>query len=173
MRKIHVIVAVLAVLCLALFLFGSRYGFKMGNIMIAPSGDKKLLEQLSHSFWEDIQFKDFDTAASYHEPEIQKTLDIGYLLERLFMVKPEYLDIRNIEIQEVDIDSSGDRGRVRTKLLLHILNTKKTKEPKCILYWYKKNNKWFMRLESSLRPVEEDEEKKKNRRKKRAIEKIY
>ena len=121
---------------------------------------KKILEELSYSFWEDIQFKDFKAAAAYHELGIRDTIDIPYLLERLFFLKPEHLDIRNIEIQEVHIDSTGSRGRVKTKLLVNVLNTGKVKEPEVILYWYHKNKKWYMRLESSLRDIEKEKDKK-------------
>lgn len=153
MRKIYFIVTFIVLFVVIIVLFGSRYGLKIGNIIISPNKDKKILEQLSFKFWEDVQFKDFKAAASFHEANIQDKVDIPFYLERLFLIKPEQLDIRKIEIEEVDIDTSTQRGRVRTKLMITLLNSNKTKQPEVILYWYKKNNKWFMRLESSLHPL--------------------
>lgn len=154
MRKIHVIILLILLIIGVTLFFGTRYGLRIGNVYIAPGKEKMILEDLSQRFWEDIQFKDFDAASAYHEPEIRKEVDIPYLMERLFLIKPEQLDVRSIEIQEVDIDSTELRGRVRTKLMVRVLNTGQTKHPEVILYWYKKNDSWFMKLESSLRPPE-------------------
>ena len=161
MRKIYIIVGILVLITGVIVMFSSRYGVSIGNITIAPHKDKKILEDLTFSFWEDIQFKDWDTAASYHAEQVKAERDIPYLIERMFQVKPETLDVRNIEVQEVDIDSSGDRGRVRTKLLVKVLNTGKVKQPEAVLYWYKENGQWLLNLESSLRKAEQDKSKPK------------
>ena len=149
MKKFAIILVLILAAC-GLMLFSSRYGVKIGSLSFALDKDKQTLEQRSKAFWEDVQYKDFKSAAKYHEKSKQKKHDIPYLLERLFLVKPEQLDIRSIEVEEVSIDSTRKRGRSRTKLTLKILNANKLKTPKVILYWYKKNQKWYMRLESSL-----------------------
>ena len=164
MRKILVLGVILIIVCLIVFIFGTRFGIKIGNIYIAPSVAKKILEELSYSFWEDIQFKDFERAATYHEPALQALLDIPYLIERLFMIKPEHLDIQRIEILDVDLDADGERGRVRTKLIVKMLLDGKIREPEIILYWYKKEGQWYMRLESSLHQLEEDRSKKQTKK---------
>jgi hypothetical protein len=151
MKKFSII-AILVTLAFALIaLFGSRYGFQAGGLRLSCNQDKHTLEQRTRQFWEDIQFKDFKKAATYHETLVQKKQNIPYLLERLFRVKPEHLDVRSIEVLDVHIDSTGKRGRSRTKLTVKILNAKKLKHPETILYWYKRKGKWYMRLESSLR----------------------
>ena len=43
---------------------GAFYDFGLGL-----GGDTGWLRQTSMSFWEDIQFKDFDRASSYHTPD--------------------------------------------------------------------------------------------------------
>ncbi|MBN2381914.1 hypothetical protein JXQ70_03440 [bacterium] len=163
MRKIYLIVAFLIFITVIIALFSSRYGLKLGNVVIAPVQDKKLLEDMSFRFWEDIQFKDFKRAASYHTADVQAERDIAFFIERLFMVKPEQLDIKTIEITEVDVDSTGERGRTKAKLMVDILNTGKIKEPEAVLYWFKKDGVWKMNLESSLRPLEEDPTKRKKK----------
>lgn len=115
------------------------------------SEDRKILEQMSLSFLEDIKYKDFKSAATYHHPENQKQANIPKLIERLFKVKPELLDIMEYEILETTLDSSKKRGRVKLKAKVNLLNTNKIKNPEMILYYHKKDEKWYMELESSLR----------------------
>ncbi len=69
------------------------------------------LRELSESFLEDIQFKDFHTSASYHHPDERDRVDIGRAIEDLFLLDPELVDILDYRITRTEIDSSGDRGR--------------------------------------------------------------
>ena len=64
-----------------------------------------------------MQFKDFGKAATYHSEEDQESVDIPKLLERLFKIKPEFLDIMKYEITDVDIDKNGIRD-TESKLIL-------------------------------------------------------
>ena len=98
----------------------------------------------------DTQFKDFVKAATYHTPEDQEQVDIPHLIERLFKIKPEFLDIMKYEITDVDIDKSGTRARVKTHSIVKVLNTDKIEEPDIIFYWHKQDGQWYMQLESSL-----------------------
>jgi hypothetical protein len=123
--------------------------------LIGLGGDRGKLRQLSHSFLEDIQFKDFKRAAKYHEPKLRKSVDIPYLLERLFLLKPELLDIMQHEILFSKIDSTNLRGRVKARVKYKNLANGKLQERELMLYYYRKdeNSPWFMRLESSLRRI--------------------
>lgn len=125
-------------------------------------GESGELRRISLSFWEDIQFKDFERAATYHPPELQDQVDIPYLLQRLFVVRPEMLDILEYEVVMVDIDSSGDRARVRTRLKVKELARGKVREKQVMLYFRRDGPEapWTMRLEDSLRQLEADKEKK-------------
>jgi len=103
------------------------------------------------SFMEDIKFKDFKKAATYHSPEDQKTVNIPRLLEDLFKVKPEFLDIMAYSILDTSLDSTKTRGRVKVKAKVHLLNSDEIRNPEVIFYFHKKGGAWFMELESSLR----------------------
>jgi len=122
-------------------------------------GETGKLRRTALDFWEDIQFKDFDSAAGYHAPELQDTVDIPYLLQRLFVVKPEMLDILEYEIVMVDIDRSGDRARVRTRLKVKDLIQGKVREKQVMLYFARddEDSPWHMKLEDSLRRDEAEE----------------
>lgn len=125
-------------------------------------GDAGWLRRTSLSFWEDIQFKDFARAATYHSPDKQAGIDIPYLLERLFGVKPEFLDIMETEIVLADIDSTGLRARVKTRLKIKFLFTGDIKDREIMLYFHRATvgSPWFMELETSLRSLDIEEDKK-------------
>mgnify|MGYP003394462595 CR=1 FL=1 len=124
-------------------------------------GDLGWLRKTSLSFWEDIQFKDFVKAATYHTPENQADIDIPYLLERLFGVKPEFLDIMETEVVLADIDSTQLRARVKTRLKIKLLLNGRIEDREVMLYFHRKSTDapWFMELESSLRALKADEDK--------------
>jgi hypothetical protein len=150
MRKSAIIFLILVLIGIGIYLFASKYGLHFGNVEFSFSKEKNLLQNLTSSFLEDIRFKDFTKAASYHTPEDQKKVNIPNLIERIFQIKPEFLDIMKYEITSVDIDRSGNRARVKTHTTIKVLNTEEMKEPDVIFYWHKENGQWYMKLESSL-----------------------
>lgn len=103
---------------------------------------------------EDVQFKDFVSAASYHAPELIETVDIPFLIQRLFAVKPEALDIMDYEIVFAELDPSGLRARVKAKLLLD----ERIEERELVLYFYRDSpsDPWYMKLEDSFRQLSPD-----------------
>ncbi len=115
------------------------------------SGESAILNGMSMSFLEDIRFKDYENAASYHHPEDREKTDIPKLIEKKFKIKPELLDIMDYRVMETTLDSSGTRARVKMKAKTHMLNTDKIKHAEFILYYYKKDETWYMELESSLK----------------------
>lgn len=125
-------------------------------------GDTAKLRALSRQFIEDIQFKDFNKAASYHAPDERDTVDIPFLLERLFVLKPEQLDIIEHEILLAEVDSTGLRGRTKSRVKAKDLLREKLLDRELMLYFYRANKEapWFMRLESSLRRITGDPDKK-------------
>jgi hypothetical protein len=127
-----------------------KEGFSLFRLF---SEDKKTIERMTLSFMEDIQFKDFDRAASYHHPDDRQKHDIPKLIERLFQIKPELLDIMEYKILESDLDSSGNRGRVKVKTKVHRLNTDDFRDAELMFYYHKKDGNWHMELESSLRKL--------------------
>lgn len=152
MRKVLLIFGVLALVAAVLLLLSSRSGFSLGGVTVASSAESSFIEQRTLDFLEDIRFKDFAQAASYHSVADRKTVDIPHLIERIFQIKPEFLDILRYEILAVELDRSGTRGRVKTRTVVKILNTGEIREPEIIYYWYKDpRDGWVMRLESSLR----------------------
>lgn len=149
MKKVALLFLLLLGLAAGLLLFTSPSGPSLPAPLVG--GDRKLLRERTVDFLEDIQFKDFDKAASYHSTEDRKKVNIGLLIERLFAVKPELLDIMRYEIKSVDIDRSGDRAKVKTHTVVKMLNSDQIKEPEVIFYWRKDPKEgWVMLLESSL-----------------------
>ena len=137
-----------------------------GGALPAPGldlgGERGELRAKVLNFWEDIQYKDFDRAAAYHSPEKQATVDIPFLIERLFMQKPESLDFMDYEIVFARLDSSGLRARVKSRVKVKNLIKGDIRDQELILYFHRDNESapWFMELESSLRSTEAEEGKK-------------
>ena len=151
MKKILILFVLLLSFAFAAFVINGRARGGEG-IGTGSSADRGALSQISLKFMEDLRFKDFQHAASYHSTEDRKKVNIPQLIEGWFAVKPESLDIMRYEIQKVDIDSTGKRGRVKLKTVIKILNTDQIKEPEMMLYFFKDPAEgWIMELESSLR----------------------
>lgn len=151
MKKTSTIILVLILLGLgAFFYFGSRGNPGAPESSIFASKDEKVIREKSLSFMEDLKYKDFQKAATYHSPEDQKNVDIPKLIERMFLVKPEQLDVMEYRILDADFDSSGQRARVKVKAKIHVLNTSEIRNPEIILYYHKKADQWYMELQSSL-----------------------
>ena len=73
-------------------------GGAFSTLGLALGGDRAALRKIALSFLEDIQFKDFVGAASYHAPDIRDSVDIAFIIQRLFTVRPEALDIMDYEV---------------------------------------------------------------------------
>ncbi len=131
MRKSTIItVIILIVLGLGTYIF-------LANPFNRDSG---FVREVSLAFMEDLQFKDFRRSSLYHHKLERDRVDIGRTLERLFMVKPEFLDIMEYRIKRIDVDSTGDRAKVLLKTKFKRLNVKKDpEEGEVILYWIKRH----------------------------------
>lgn len=112
--------------------------------------DRHIITQQTARFFECIKFKEFDEASDFHNTEDRAKADIPYLIEDLFKIPPEYLDIQDYRIVFADTDSSGLLGKAKTRCVVHILNTNEIKRPEVILYWKKEGDNWYLKLRSSL-----------------------
>ncbi|MBX3469151.1 MAG: hypothetical protein KF878_19945 [Planctomycetes bacterium] len=175
MKKAAVALAVVLALGLAALIGFQSFGFQLFGVSWVWDKEKAQLARLAQAFLQDLQFKDFDKAGKYHELLDQGKADIPKLIERLFQVKPELLNIRDFEITDIKLDSDGKRARTFFRSNLEFLNTaegdkpNKEKQVEGILYWHKRPaapgeaeapadgsdpaalaEQWFMKLESSL-----------------------
>lgn len=125
-------------------------------------GERAQLRQIAGAFMEDIQFKDFNKAASYHAPEAIDGVDIPYLLQRLFLQRPESLDIMSYEVVSCKMDSTELRGRTKLRMKAKSLINKEIRNQDFMLFFHRENlnSPWYMELESSLRDVKADQTKK-------------
>lgn len=125
-------------------------------------GERGALRRAALAFLEDVQFKDFAEAAKYHSPADRDDVDIPYLLQRMFKVKHEALDIMDYEVVFADLDSSGLRARVKVRVKAKLLVTGDLREQPIMLYFSREHEgaPWYMKFEDSLRPAEKDKDKK-------------
>ncbi len=150
-RIISVLIVIISVLGGGYYIAGGSFGY--GDAMI--TSDLSNLRKRANLFWEDIQFKDFDSAAAHHEKHLSETIDIPYLITRLFLVKPELLEILDYEIAYAKIDSSKLRARVKYQISYKELVRNKFGKRELILYFYRPDNssRWYLKLEDSLRKL--------------------
>lgn len=148
--KIVLLILVLLIMSAGTFVyFKSQYGDI--PIQALLTSDSRNVTNLARKFMEDIRFKDFKTASEYSLPEHKGVYDIPMLLERLFQVKPEFLDINKAQILSTELDSTGDRAKVNIQTDVKLLNTNELRKPNIILYWKKKDDNWYMDLASSIK----------------------
>ena len=177
MKKIALGLSLFLVLAVLLLAGLDRYGFRLGGLGLDWNEEAGALRDLAEQFLEDLTYKDFAAAAEYHTWADQEEVDIPRLIERMFKIKPELLNIRDIRITEVDLDSGGERARTFFTVTMEILNSagdqpdepNRERQVEGILYWHKRpaaegvaapeegasvdlpsGERWFMMLESSL-----------------------
>lgn len=155
------LIALLIVLVLgavAVYVIQSPVGLSVGGVDFGGQ-ERAWLTQRTIDFLEDLQFKDFDKASTYHLGETQKARDVPGLIRRVFGIKHEVLDIKAYRITEVDLDRSKKRARVRAVVDYRVLGDRLVREDKSnnrdiemLIYWFRGDDgKWAMELESSLR----------------------
>ena len=159
--------AVIALLVLALLLGGYLTvahvsGGAFSTLGLVLGGSRGELRRMALAFLEDIQFKDFVSAASYHAPEIRDDVDIPYLIQRLFTVRPEALDIMDYDVVFAEIDSGGLRAQVKLRVKVKLLLNALINEREVILYFQRDSvdDPWYMKLEDSLRQLTPDTTKR-------------
>ena len=89
-------------------------------------------------------------------------VDIPFLLQRLFAVKPEALDIMDYDIVFAELDSSNLRARVKVRVKVKLLLDETIQEREFILYFDRDSvdDPWYMKLEDSLRELSPDSTKR-------------
>lgn len=150
--KKWVIAVVLMLVGGVLYQSTTRYGVALGPLRFSLAPDKQSVELAMRRFLEDVQFKDFQHAATFHSEEDRKTRNIPQLIENKFAVKPELLDIRSFDVLRVDVMSTGTRARVYVKVFAKILNGEdKVRELEAVFFFKRSGDgPWFMDLQSSL-----------------------
>mgnify|MGYP006908233949 FL=1 len=158
MNKIVSILVILAALLGGYLAVAHVSGAAFATLGLPLGGDRGELRRTALQFMEDVQFKDFQKAAAYHAPELIDTVDIPFLIQRLFAVKPEALDIMDYEVVFAELDSSGLRARVKLRVRAKLLLNERIEERELILYFYRDTvaDPWYMKLEDSLRQLTPD-----------------
>ncbi len=158
MKKALTVVLAISLLSGAYLTVAHISGGALSTLGLALGGDRGELRRIALSFLEDLQFKDFQSAASYHAPDLLDTVDIPFLIQRLFAVKPEALDIMDFDIVFADLDSSDLRARVKVRVKAKLLLTEQIEERELVLYFHRDSvgDPWYMKLEDSLRDLPPD-----------------
>lgn len=145
MKKVTIALVVVLLLGGVLLAGLSPWGMRFLGWKWVWSKDLALLEEQAWKFLEDLKYKDFSKAAGYHNFADRKKADIPKLIERLFAIKPEQLDLRDYKITGVDLDEDGMRARTHFHATYVVLNSARgedgkneEREMEGILYWHRR-----------------------------------
>lgn len=149
--KLFVLVITILILSVGVF-FVAKKSYENIPLSVLLSSDLSVVAEESRKFMEDLQFKDFKSAGAHSIPDHLKTYDMPMLIERLFQIKPEFLDIQKNKILSVEKDTTDKRAKVNIESEVKVLNTNELKKPNIVLYWKKmEDNKWYLDLASSIK----------------------
>ncbi|MBI4816295.1 MAG: hypothetical protein HY791_08555 [Deltaproteobacteria bacterium] len=118
-------------------------------------GSKKAwIEKETLAFVEDLQFKDFDRAASHHLIQKKDKRDVAKMIHDVFKIKHELLDIHSYRVVQSDMDDSGRRARVRVNVQFSVLgpadvrdDPKSHQDVDMMFYWFEQDDgTWGMEL---------------------------
>lgn len=125
------------IVAIALVLMG---GLTVAAVLYGPTmGQSGHVRKLALAFMSDLQFKDFRSSSIYTHPLERDRVDIGHALERLFLVKPEFLDLREYKVVKLEVDDDK-RARVLIRTVFQRLNMKKEpEEGEVVLYFIKRH----------------------------------
>lgn len=123
-----------------------------GNIRGLEIGtDQRDLRRKTIRFMECLKFKEFREAASFHHPQdLKERPDIPKMLEDFFLIPPENLDVREVRVDFIELDSTRMRAKVKITSTINILNRKETRSPEAMLYWRRVDGQWYMDLRTTL-----------------------
>jgi hypothetical protein len=141
----------LAVVALLGYAGAGPYGWRLGPVGFSWDPTRETVARLTHRFLDDIRFKDFGAAATYHTASDQAAANIPKLIEEKFAIKPEQLDIQETRIDRIDIDPDGRRAKSVTTWHTKLLNTSEVRDVEAVVFWHKgPDGHWYMALRSSL-----------------------
>lgn len=129
---------------------GAGFLAHKGMLPGVPS-DRGELRSKSMRFMECLKFKEFQEASRFHSPEdLKANPNIPKLLEDFFLIPPENLDVQEVEVDFIELDSTGHLAKVKTTSKVNILNKKETRHPEAMLYWKRVGDKWYLDLRTTL-----------------------
>lgn len=145
MKKVAIASVLLLVVALGLLIGLKPYGFDLFGVAKVWDPEQAIVYEKAERFLEALKYKDFATAAAFHNWEDEQKADIPKLIERLFKVKPEQLNIRDVKITGVDFDEGHQRARTHFTAITELLNStqndeeqNREREVEGILYWHKR-----------------------------------
>jgi hypothetical protein len=137
---------------LVLLAAGGGFGLAVVNGYVPGlGGHQAALTRQSRRFMECLKFKEFKEAAAFHHPQdLKENPNIPKLLEDFFLIPPENLDVREVRVDYVELDSTGQRAKVKVTSTVEVLNKKETRDPEAMLYWRLENGVWYLDLRTTL-----------------------
>ncbi len=153
MKKLIIFILLLA-LCAGGYLATAYFsGGTLPTFGIPLGGEKSQMRQSVLKFWEDIKFKDLNSAASFLPADQRDAANIQGFLQRIFGSAAVTLDIVGYEIETLELDSTGLRARVKTKVMANNLQIGQKINRSVMLFFHKispGSKNWSLELANSF-----------------------
>lgn len=91
-------------------------GGEVPTLGLPIGGARAELRTLTMSFWEDIKFKDYKKAASYQAETKRSESSISALVEQVFGLPAQSVDLMEFSVVEAELDSTGNRARLKSRV---------------------------------------------------------
>jgi len=152
MKWILRLLLIAALATLGYFVAAHFSGGSLPTFGLEIGGEKATVRANALKFWEDIKFKDTTSALTFLPNGKNSKVLLNSFLQKTFQCSPEKLDIEEYRIENLELDSTGKRARVKVKIWAHNLSTNKALEPQVLLFFHFDHITlgWMLDLSSSF-----------------------
>ncbi len=130
-------------------------GGQLPTFGINVGKDKYQVRDVTLAFWEDIKFKDIESASKVLHADKQNKEEILNFLSKIFGTSPANLDLISYEIEKLELDSTGKRARVKvTATAQHLQKQEDLEDIKVnVMLFFRQHaedQKWFLEIDHSF-----------------------
>lgn len=152
MKWIISIVVILLLLVGGYFAVAHFSGGAVPTFGLHVGGEQAGLRKEVLKFWEDIKFRDLKSASAFLPSSNQNPEQIANFLTQIFNTPASSLDLVNYDIELIELDSTGLRARVKTKLTANNLSKQEVTTSETMLFFYRTSGgeTWYLELGNSF-----------------------
>lgn len=147
MRKILIILLVLIVLALGYLGYAHLSGGAVPTFGLPLGGEKAHIRARVSAFFEHVKFKNTSALKNFVNSDTSEQTLSAFLSKTLGSDEDD-VDLLNVKIEQVEVDSTEQRARVRVELNGINLAQKKPFELSRIIFLYRQQNLWLVDMMS-------------------------
>lgn len=148
MRKFLVLLLLLALAAAVYLGYAHLSGGAVPTFGLALGGEPALIRQQALRFFEHVKFKDFSALKDFVK-EGTDTPQINQFITKTIGFEPAQVDLQTLKIEQVEIDSSHKRARVKVHLAgLELQERRQFDLTKVIFLYLDEKSQWLIDLET-------------------------